>query len=94
MTDKEEVQLVDMVLRIRNKLAEAADQKLPLPDVISEQLTKHIETIVSRLPPDLQLVLQKETFSNGDNTSTIQIDDSERSTSQPITSKDSTITKE
>ena len=38
MEGKEEVQLVDMVLRIRNKLAEASDQNLPVPDIINEQL--------------------------------------------------------
>ncbi len=64
MDDKEEVQLVDMVLRIRSKLAEAADQNLPLPDVVSEQLTNHVKTIVDKLPQDLQQVLQKEVQSN------------------------------
>lgn len=76
MADKEEVQLVDMVLRIRNKLAEATDQNLPLPDIVSEQLTNHVDTILNKLPPDLQLVLQKDTFSrNGEDMSTIPVDD-------------------
>ena len=54
------MQLVDMVLRIRNKLAEASDQKLPVPDCISDQLSGHVETILKTLPQDLQLVLQTE----------------------------------
>ncbi len=60
MRDKEEVQLVDMVLRIRNKLAEASDQKLPISEVIVEQLNKHIDTILKALPQDLQLVLDTD----------------------------------
>ena len=67
MADKEEVQLVDMVLRIRNKLAEATDQNLPLPDVISDQLSNHVETILQKLPQDLQLVLKRDTYRNNDN---------------------------
>jgi len=58
MTDKEEVQLVDMVLRIRNKLADAEKQELPLAEVTAERLQKHIQAILSTLPEDLQGVLQ------------------------------------
>ena len=39
MADKEEVQRVDQILRIRNKLDEIPD----VPDVIQEKLRKHIE---------------------------------------------------
>ena len=60
MEGKEEVQLVDMVLRIRNKLAEASDQNLPVPDIIKENLMRHVEKILKTLPQDLQLVLQTE----------------------------------
>ena len=59
MRDKEEVQLVDMVLRIRNKL-EAAAGELPLPDIIRENLSNHVETIMKSLPEDLRGVLSKE----------------------------------
>lgn len=68
MADKEEVQLVDMVLRIRNKLVEATDHSLPLSDVVSEQLNKHVETIVKQLPTDLQSVLQSESCNGNNNT--------------------------
>ena len=75
MVNKEEVQLVDMVLRIRNKLAEATDQKLPIPDVIAEKLNEKIDTIVKTLPPDLQLVLKKDVVNQKDNSvSTIPLD--------------------
>ena len=53
--DKEEVQLVDMVLRIRNKLTET-DQ---VPDIIVERLNRHVETILKTLPEDLRAVLDK-----------------------------------
>jgi len=55
MADKEEVQLVDMVLRIRNKLEEAGD--LPLADVTRERLGQHVETVLAALPEDLRGVL-------------------------------------
>ena len=60
MEGKEEVQLVDMVLRIRNKLVEASDQNLPVPDIVNEQLLGHVEKILKTLPQDLQLVLKTE----------------------------------
>ena len=50
MADKEEVQLVDMVLRIRNKLTEAADLNLPLPELAIDQLNSHLEKLINRLP--------------------------------------------
>lgn len=62
MQDKEEVQLVDMVLRIRNKLEESCE--LALPDIICERLGKHVKTIVETLPTDLQAVLNKNSNEN------------------------------
>ena len=50
--------MVDMVLRIRNKLADAEKQELPLAEVTAERLQKHIQAILSTLPEDLQWVLQ------------------------------------
>ena len=47
--------MVDMVLRIRNKLEESCD--LGLPDIVKERLEKHVETILAVLPEDLQGVL-------------------------------------
>ena len=66
MAGKEEVQLVDMVLRIRAKLAEAISQNMSIPDIVKERLEKHVATIVKTLPPDLQDVLQKGTILNLD----------------------------
>ena len=50
------------------------DQNLPLPDVVSDQLRNHVETILQKLPQDLQLVLKRDTYSssgNGENISTL-----------------------
>lgn len=60
MQDKEEVQLVDMVLRIRNKLSETEN----LPEIIAERLDRHVNTIVQTLPQDLQAVLLRGNVSN------------------------------
>lgn len=70
MADKEEVQRVDQILRIRNKLDEIPD----VPDIIQEKLLEHIETIVKTLPPDLQLVLKKDLNNQNESVSTIPID--------------------
>ena len=48
---------MDMVLRIRNKLAEAKKDFLPLADIVVERLEKHVKTIVETLPSDLQTVI-------------------------------------
>ena len=66
MAGKEEVQLVDMVLRIRAKLSEAISQNMPVPDIVKERLEKHVATIVRTLPSDLQDVLQRGTILNID----------------------------
>jgi len=60
MTGKAEVELVDMVLRIRSKLAEARREELPLPDVVMERLEGHVRTIVGTLPADLQCVIDSK----------------------------------
>jgi len=60
MAGKAEVELVDMVLRIRSKLAEARRQELPLPDIVMERLEGHVRTIVATLPADLQCVIDSK----------------------------------
>ena len=66
MADKEEVQLVDMVLRIRAKLSDAVSQNMPIPDIVKERLEKHVASIVRTLPSDLQDVLHRGTILNID----------------------------
>merc|ERR1719264_572324 len=65
MPGKAEVELVDMVLRIRSKLEEAKKDELPLPDIVVERLEGHIATIVATLPPDLQGVIASEGGGGG-----------------------------
>lgn len=57
MAGKAEVELVDMVLRIRGKLTEARREGLALPDIVVERLEGHVGTIVATLPQDLQGVI-------------------------------------
>jgi len=57
MEGKAEVELVDMVLRIRAKLSEATRENLPVADIVIERLQKHVSTIVKTLPADLQTVI-------------------------------------
>jgi len=57
MAGKAEVELVDMVLRIRGKLEEARREELPLPDLVVERLEGHVREIVATLPQDLQGVI-------------------------------------
>ena len=66
MAEKEEVQLVDMVLRIRAKISDSISQNMPVPDIVKERLEKHVATIVRTLPSDLQDVLQRGTILNID----------------------------
>jgi len=58
MDGKAEVELVDMVLRIRGKLVEGERTGLPISDLVKERLHGHVEKIVSTLPQDLQSVIQ------------------------------------
>lgn len=57
MEGKAEVELVDMVLRIRGKLSEGERSGLPISDIVKERLESHVKRIVSILPDDLQMVI-------------------------------------
>ena len=54
------------IFRIRNKLADAERQRLPLSDITGERLRKHVEIILNNLPSDLQAVLQNGTVLTND----------------------------
>jgi len=58
MSGKAEVELVDMVLRIRGKLSEVERTCLPISDLVKERLLGHVAKIVSTLPEDLQSVIE------------------------------------
>ncbi|XP_023322220.1 protein DENND6A [Eurytemora carolleeae] len=60
MEGKAEVELVDMVLRIRGKLTEGDRTGLPISDIVKERLETHVRKIVSTLPEDLQAVIESK----------------------------------
>ncbi|RXM98015.1 Protein DENND6B [Acipenser ruthenus] len=57
--DKSEVELVDLVLKLREKLVKAHHQQLPVREEVLQKLELYIETIISSLPEDLQVVLHR-----------------------------------
>lgn len=83
---------MDMVLRIRNKLEDAYD--LPLPDIIIERLSKHIDTIVKTLPADLQTVLLKGSVSNEDDTNRNDPVPDQQQTNTTTSSSSSSVTED
>ncbi|XP_042911217.1 protein DENND6B isoform X2 [Parasteatoda tepidariorum] len=56
--DKEEVEIVDLVLRLRNKLAVVESGNLSLPKRTAEKLQSQVSAIIATLPDDLQNVLK------------------------------------
>ncbi|KAG8185762.1 hypothetical protein JTE90_000745 [Oedothorax gibbosus] len=56
--DKQEVEIVDLVLRLRKKLAAAESGNLSLPEKTVEKLQSHVNSIIGTLPEDLQNVLK------------------------------------
>ncbi|XP_038047740.1 protein DENND6A-like isoform X1 [Patiria miniata] len=60
VSDKQEVQVVDLVLKLREKMADILDQNLQVKPELEQRLTKHIEAIITTLPSDLQAVLKSQ----------------------------------
>lgn len=56
--DKEEVEVVDLVLRLKDKLAAASREELPISESIVEKLQGHMAGIIETLPDDLRGVLK------------------------------------
>ncbi|XP_035232401.1 protein DENND6B-like [Stegodyphus dumicola] len=56
--DKQEVEVVDLVLRLRNKLVAAESGNFSLPDKTIDKLQSHVNNIIKTLPEDLQNVLK------------------------------------
>ncbi|XP_076359066.1 protein DENND6A [Tachypleus tridentatus] len=56
--DKQEVQVVDLVLRLRDKMMTAETEKLPLSPETLSKLHGHMEGIIETLPDDLRSVLK------------------------------------
>ncbi|XP_037371036.1 protein DENND6B [Talpa occidentalis] len=57
MKDKSEVEIVDLVLKLREKLVRAQGQQLPVKESTLRQARLSMETVISSLPRDLQAVL-------------------------------------
>ncbi|XP_032272588.1 protein DENND6B isoform X2 [Phoca vitulina] len=57
MKDKSEVEVVDLVLKLREKLVQAQGHQLPVKEATLERAQLYIETVVGSLPKDLQAVL-------------------------------------
>lgn len=57
VVDKKEVEVVDMILRIKCKLERCEADEMPLADKTKEQLKCRLHDIVCTLPEDLGAVL-------------------------------------
>ncbi|XP_006633842.1 protein DENND6B isoform X1 [Lepisosteus oculatus] len=57
--DKSEVEIVDLILKLREKLMRAHRQQLPVKEEMLQRLELYIQTIISSLPEDLQAVLRR-----------------------------------
>uniref|UniRef100_A0A7N6AID8 UDENN domain-containing protein n=1 Tax=Anabas testudineus TaxID=64144 RepID=A0A7N6AID8_ANATE len=55
--DKSEVEIVDLILKLREKLNKARQQQLQVKDGVLDKLDGFISSIISSLPEDLQIVL-------------------------------------
>ncbi|XP_014782482.2 protein DENND6A isoform X4 [Octopus bimaculoides] len=56
--DKEEVEIVDLILRLREKLTFAANNQSAVDRNCVVKLHQHVDTIICSLPADLQVVLK------------------------------------
>uniref|UniRef100_A0A671SUB9 DENN/MADD domain containing 6B n=1 Tax=Sinocyclocheilus anshuiensis TaxID=1608454 RepID=A0A671SUB9_9TELE len=57
--DKSEVEIVDLILKLREKLVTRKHQ-LPVKEELLERLEQSIQTIISSLPEDLQTLLHRQ----------------------------------
>ncbi|XP_042649075.1 protein DENND6B isoform X2 [Tyto alba] len=57
MKDKSEVEIVDLVLKLREKLVRARCQHLPVKEETLQRVGLYVETVIGSLPEDLQTVL-------------------------------------
>ncbi|KAG8432007.1 hypothetical protein GDO86_020330 [Hymenochirus boettgeri] len=58
-----EVEAVDLVLKLKNKLLQAQQEHLPVNSETLEKLQHHVDSIIQELPEDLQGILLKTTHS-------------------------------
>lgn len=55
---KPEVEIVDMVLRIKNKINKCRERDIPISDATREQLGQRLQDILCSLPDDVKNILQ------------------------------------
>ncbi|XP_016096143.1 protein DENND6B-like [Sinocyclocheilus grahami] len=58
--DKSEVEIVDLILKLREKLMRARKHQLPVKEELLVRLEQSIQTIISSLPEDLQTLLHRQ----------------------------------
>ncbi|XP_058937415.1 protein DENND6B isoform X1 [Kogia breviceps] len=57
MKDKSEVEVVDLVLKLRERLVRAQGHQLPVKEATLKRARLYIETVIGSLPKDLQVIL-------------------------------------
>ncbi|XP_057597367.1 protein DENND6B isoform X5 [Hippopotamus amphibius kiboko] len=57
MKDKSEVEVVDLVLKLQERLVRAQGHQLPVKEATLKRARLYIETVIGSLPKDLQVVL-------------------------------------
>lgn len=57
MKDKSEVEVVDLALKLREKLVRAQSHQVPVKEVTLQRAQLYIDTVIGSLPKDLQAVL-------------------------------------
>lgn len=55
---KQEVEVVDMILRIRQKLEKSCIDDVPIDNSVREKLKERIDDITHVLPDDLKVILR------------------------------------
>lgn len=58
--DKQEVEIVDMVLRIRQKLEKSNNGDVSIAEPVKEMLQERINDITRSLPDDLKIILTND----------------------------------
>lgn len=58
MKGKPEVEIVDMVLKIKNKIDKTNEHDIPISNATKERLKQRLHDIISSLPEDLKNILQ------------------------------------
>lgn len=58
--EKSEVEIVDLILKLREKLTRARKHQIPVKEELLERLEQSIQTIISSLPEDLQTLLHRQ----------------------------------